>query len=325
MNNNIYDLLHSVTHGEKLEYKNMTVFPLFTAGNDKLDYLTMKEAMEGDLLIIEEVSSGGSVPELRAVNKSEKPVLLLDGEEIIGAKQNRILNTSVLLPENSSVEINVSCTEQGRWSYRTEHFQDSNEVITKDVRAMKMSSVSANLSMGAGFYSDQGEVWDEIASKQESANVYSDTHAMKDVYEAKKNELNDYLEQFPIQKDQAGLLVFIDGKAAGMDMVSLQKAYKIYHGKMVRSYAMEASLSRRPANKPVSAETANGFISHLENCSEHKHKSIGLGWDFRYEGTNIVGSALIYNDTVVHTAFFSLGNERTDEMRGFRQRRNYRR
>ena len=40
-------------------------------------------------------SHGGSVPELKVINKAEIPILLLDGEELVGAKQNRVLNTTM--------------------------------------------------------------------------------------------------------------------------------------------------------------------------------------------------------------------------------------
>ena len=39
----------------------------------------------------------GSVPELRFVNECGAPVLLLDGEELVGAKQNRIINLTILV------------------------------------------------------------------------------------------------------------------------------------------------------------------------------------------------------------------------------------
>jgi hypothetical protein len=42
------------------------------------------------------VSEGGSVPHLLFINDAMRPVLLLDGEELVGAKQNRVLNLTVL-------------------------------------------------------------------------------------------------------------------------------------------------------------------------------------------------------------------------------------
>jgi len=58
-------------------------------------YLTLKEALEKRLLVIKEVSAQASVPELKVINNADLPVLLLDGEELAGAKQNRVLNTTM--------------------------------------------------------------------------------------------------------------------------------------------------------------------------------------------------------------------------------------
>ena len=98
-------------HVEKLEtaeaigHLNLTLVPLRGAGHGRLDYILSEEAIEGGMLTVTEVSESGSVPELLAENKSEKMILLLDGEELVGAKQNRILNTTVLLRAKSKTRI----------------------------------------------------------------------------------------------------------------------------------------------------------------------------------------------------------------------------
>ena len=114
--------LSSLALGPRRQYKNMAVVPLFSPLSDGPEYLTLKEGLERDLATIAEVSLGGSVPRLKVVNRAELPVLLVDGEELIGARQNRVLNTSMLLKEKSETEIPVSCTEQGRWHYTSHHF-----------------------------------------------------------------------------------------------------------------------------------------------------------------------------------------------------------
>jgi hypothetical protein len=43
---------------------------------------------------------------------------LLDGEELIGAKQNRALNLTILAPAKQVIVIPVSCVEAGRWHLR---------------------------------------------------------------------------------------------------------------------------------------------------------------------------------------------------------------
>ena len=71
---------------------------------------------------IGETSEAGRVPELRVLNHGDRAVFLLDGEELIGAKQNRVLNLSILVPPHSESTIPVSCVESGRWSRRSAHF-----------------------------------------------------------------------------------------------------------------------------------------------------------------------------------------------------------
>jgi hypothetical protein len=56
-----------------------------------------------------EVDAAGSVPELLAPNPLDQHVLLYDGEELLGAKQNRILNVTVLAAAKSEARMLVSC------------------------------------------------------------------------------------------------------------------------------------------------------------------------------------------------------------------------
>jgi len=81
------------------------------------------------MLKITEINKGGSVPELKVTNTAMQYVLLLDGEELMGAKQNQVLNATVLLRPNSETVIPVSCTEQGRCAYSSEEFSSSGHVI----------------------------------------------------------------------------------------------------------------------------------------------------------------------------------------------------
>ena len=76
---------------------------------------------------ISEIGEAGSVPELTLTSTADRPVLLLDGEELIGAKQNRILNTSVLVAAGATLTLPVSCVEHGRWRYARRDFAPGGE------------------------------------------------------------------------------------------------------------------------------------------------------------------------------------------------------
>jgi hypothetical protein len=75
----IKGFLEKVKFGEIQIHNHVAVIPTISTDGSGPDYLTLKEAMERNLLTITEVSEGGHVPELKVTNKAEKPVLLLDG------------------------------------------------------------------------------------------------------------------------------------------------------------------------------------------------------------------------------------------------------
>ena len=164
--------------GTPLRHENLTVFPLFTTTTRPLDYLMADEAMAAGLVVVEEVTEGGSVPTLRATNRGESPVLFLEGEELRGAKQNRILNTSILVAARGRAAIPVSCVESGRWRYSSRHFSSSGARVHCRLRHTLRASVSRSLRSGMGHRSDQHAVWQEVDRLQSSLGTSSPTHAL---------------------------------------------------------------------------------------------------------------------------------------------------
>ena len=106
--------LAEIRVGQPTRFGSLSVFPLFCEGNRPVEYLLSDEGMEAGVVTVNEVAQRGSVPELIVGNRGSQRLLLLEGEELRGAKQNRILNTTVLVPALSQLTIPVSCVEQGR-------------------------------------------------------------------------------------------------------------------------------------------------------------------------------------------------------------------
>ena len=313
-----------ISNGVKI-FNNMGVIPLFTSVNESPQYLTLKEALEKRLLTITEVSQSGSVPELKVVNKAEIPVLLLDGEELAGAKQNRVLNTTILLKENSKTIIPVSCTEQGRWAYASREFEESGNIMNRNVRSRKISSVNVSLEESNTYRAAQGAVWEGLASLSRAADVDSRTGAMRDVFESKEDDLKGYLDAFQYVPHQKGIFVMVNGKVAGFDILSLSSAYEIIHPKLVKSYAMDALLQKKKRADEASIDQAKSFIKGTTKCEEKTYESIGHGWDHRFEGRMIVGSSLVHQEKVIHMAFFRVDkSERARTISSSSRRRKFR-
>ncbi len=327
MDNVVASRLQSIQFGEVQRYKNIAIVPLL-ARDGAFQYRTLGEALATTDILITEVSAAGAVPELLVINRGKTAVLLIDGEELAGAKQNRVLNTSILLKELSETRIPVSCTEQGRWSYASPSFNESGNVMAQKARAMKSRSVSQSLETSASFLSNQGEVWNEISELSAKACCYSPTSAMNDVFKAREVDLRCCAEIFQCIPGQIGLLAFTNNRPAGFDLISLSSAYAAIHPKLIRSYALE-SLLEAPGQERLQGDfvaLAKTFQDQVVAANENRFPSVGCGFDYRYRGEALAGAALVHADEVIHSAFFQLETSwpsHATKMASLRNRRRY--
>jgi len=286
--------------------RGLAVFPLFAKTNGGGPwYVTLTEAIAGGQARVTEVSEGGSVPDLRVVNKGDARVLIVDGEELRGAKQNRILNTTILVGKHTSLVVPVSCTEHGRWQYATRDFSDDDFVADRGVRHALRESVSASVAYGAGFRSSQHDVWDEVAGLHAKHGTHSASGAQRDAYQAKKPDLDKLLQAFPLVEGQQGILVVHGDEVIGLDLVSIPEKYARLHEKLLRSYTFEALVSDRKVD--ADAALGRAFLERLADLQAESFKSPGLGWDLRFQGNGVLGSVLTYRGRLVHAAFFNVG------------------
>ena len=126
--------------GDPVQHRGIVVCPLFPTRDPRAAYVTLEEAVTRGLRVTE-VGAGGSVPELRVVNPLEQSVLLYDGEELVGAKQNRILNVSVFVGAKTELAIPVSCVEQGRWGDESALLAPADHTAHPELRRRKAASL----------------------------------------------------------------------------------------------------------------------------------------------------------------------------------------
>ncbi len=78
---------------------------------------SIDQLFENDLASVQEIGIEGRVEEVRVNNFSKDFLFISDGEAIVGAKQNRIAERSVIIAPYYSQKIPVKCVEQNRWNY----------------------------------------------------------------------------------------------------------------------------------------------------------------------------------------------------------------
>lgn len=301
MNSKLTNLLDNLQFGELNSFKNLQIIPFYYKNGNSLEYISLEKALEKNFITIKEVSEGGSVPELRIVNESDEKVLLLEGEEIVGAKQNRVLNASILLDGKTSTTIPVSCVEAGRWEYRERHFRSSKSSMPPSLKYSMNLSVSEELkrSQGKSFRSDQSEVWNSIDRLSMESNVRSRTRAMSDVYDNMKENIDEYLMQFKVADNQNGMIIFIDNCLAGVEYVSYAKCFADVYHILLKGYSMDALISRRQSTSTDYDSMVSVFLDRVKNGEINTFKSIGIGDDNRIESNSFVASFLYAESEIV--------------------------
>ena len=283
----------------------LLMFPLLKDRPDQPDYLTLDEALANGTARVEEVGEAGSVPELLFRNDGEKPVLLLDGEELVGAKQNRVLNLSILAPAHAETKIPVSCVEAHRWGYRSRHFGSSDRAFYASGRAAKMAQVSASLATGRSRRSDQHAIWEDIAATSSRLRVQSDTGAMADIYEQRRAGVDGHVQRLAAQAGQVGALFAIGDRIVGLDLFDSSATYAKLAPKLVRSYALDAvDLEESTQDRRAAIADVEAFLQRLEAADAESFPAVGLGEDLRAKGDRIGAAALVHNGAAVHLCAF---------------------
>jgi hypothetical protein len=276
------------------------VFPLFTETVSEVEYLLSTEALAEESITVEEVSESGSVPDLIVENKGDARVLFLEGEVLIGAKQNRILNLSVLLAAHSTTKIPVSCVEQGRWAYRSRTFGPSGMSSPSKLRHALKESVAESLQSGRGYQSDQLKVWKNIAKLHERLQVESETAAMSDAYVAYNDRIADYQCQLPYVDGAVGMAVAVGDRVAGIELFDKATTCAKVWGRMISGYVVDA-LEAGETTTTIDVNAVEQLLTRAASCNWEAAVPVGEGTDYRAalpHGDH--ASALVFEQTVVH-------------------------
>lgn len=295
----------AITVGDPVHFGGLTVFPLFRDGfmPPEPSYTLLEEAVARGAARVTEVGGGGSVPELRFDNLGEKPVLLLDGEELIGAKQNRVVNLTILAPAKQVIVIPVSCVEAGRWHIETEDFRPAEYVMYSRARAAKAAQVSSSMAVGGWRQADQSAVWGEIALKSERLGARSPTQAMKAMYDSRVEDIDAYLSAFVWSERQVGLIFAIGKGDMGLDLMDHPYAMRAILPKLLRSYALDAV--EVPDSAAATAGAAVSFLHRVDKAESLLRPAVGIGEDVRLTGEGISGAALWAESRYVHVCAFT--------------------
>jgi hypothetical protein len=317
--------LDGVTLGPEVIVQNLTMIPLLkqqsrgtvSTPDTSPDYFVLDDGLSSGLVEITEVSDQGSVPNLKVVNRAAQPVLIVDGEELLGAKQNRIVNLTILVAAKSDLTIPVSCVEAGRWRRRSRAFTAAPRTQYATGRAKRMAHVSLSMLSTGDRVSDQADVWHDIAQKSSRLNASSPTSAMGAIFSTHSASVETFVSGCAAADGQVGALFAVGDAIVGFDLFDRPSTLRQMLPKLVRSVAIDAidAAAGSPSKEPRSVGQAEDralraqaaqFLAVTAEAPRRAIPAIGIGDDVRLTAPHIAGAALVLDDYVIHLGAFTL-------------------
>lgn len=271
--------------GEARSFRALTLVPLFPARDPVLGYVGLDEALASGLRV-SEVGGRGLVGALVVSNPLPEAVLLYEGETLTGAKQDRAVDRTLLVPAGGTVKIPVTCVEQGRWRWHGPFRAAPHAAYPELRRATREGQAAA---------------WAAVADKARRLGVRSATGAADALYRGRRPALDPYLQALPRAPGQAGVIAAVAGRLVCLDYVSRPEVFAGLYGKLLRGYALDA-LEAEPG-LPLSAAALGRFLGELELAPRTLRAAPGLGEEGILAGY-VVGRELVVAEEPVALAAF---------------------
>ncbi len=281
----------------------LSLIQFCSADINTFNYISGSSAIQENKVEICEIDSEGSVNKVAILNYSDSFVFFSDSDLLIGAKQNRILNTSILLEPNSKTIIPVSCVESGRWHSKGYRFGISNINASSGLRYEKAEKVRKNLKKKNEFDADQRNIWANVSEYHKSFACASRTLDYTDIFHLKSEDLENTIDKFVVDAGSNGMVLYFGDKLLNIDLFNSSKIYSEYFLKLLNGGIIEAQKLETSEKRVSEAEATFKtfeFFDNYENLQFDMHKGAGVGKEKRFTTDEITGFELQYGLYLIH-------------------------
>jgi hypothetical protein len=288
--------------GDPVSRGALSIYPVFNRQVPAAAYLTAVKAQEQGLLKVVERPRAAVVPELVVRNRGTLPILIVEGEMLVGNKQNRTFNVSVLCPPGS-VAVPVSCVEEGRWG-AARPSRRSRRHAPPGLRARMSRSVVDAARWSRDRAADQHELWAVVADYARRRLVDAPTMALEDVYAAAEPELHDLVRGIAPQAGQSGVVVAVGGRVRLLELFDRPETLRDYWDALLAGYALDA-VDADPSAAPPGPDEVADFLRRVREAPVVETESCGLGREIHLRSADVHGTGLTWEGTLVHLCAFN--------------------
>ena len=287
---------------DPVKKNNITIFFLQSKTKLENNFLTLEESISKSLVDIKEINSKGTIRYLKVSNKSNQKLLILGSEQIIGnaLKQNRVVNNTTLVPEQTTIMLSVSCCEKNRWSPAV-----ANNICTSESLYFTKGRINNSVDIFDNNKTDQFKIWDDIAEKLDEFNTKSFTGTLEDTYNKNKLYFDEITNYFKINENDVGVVAAIGNRLVNVEIFSSNKLLKMYFPKIIKSLIFE-SYKKTSQNYLLGLKDVYKLFRLIEFSEKKLHKPHNdcLGEEIRFNSDRVVGSCLNYKEKLLHFSGF---------------------
>ena len=285
----------------------LDVIPLLRAdisAEQEADLLAHEALADGALEVLEK--DGGVVQELLAHNKGTRPVVIIEGETLVGARQNRIVAHTVVVAAGKDVIVPVGCMEHGRWHFTSAQFASGASPSEWKVRREIKASVMRSRSAGGAARLNQSALWDRVEQELATAEVRSSTADYHELVSRRMGQAASRLADVRPVAGQVGLLATTDGLLVAIDLVGSAATWGHLAERAVRSLLPAASDPEASASRPDAHRlSAQEWLRVLGAARIARRPAIGLGDDFELAADGLIGSGVWLDGHPAHLSAFA--------------------
>jgi len=281
--------------------RNLVIYPLSNGGKTNPRIKVLDDALKDKDVLLRELDDA-RIEQVRFQNRSEYRVFVLDGEEITGAWQDRIATTAAYIDAKSEVLLPTSCVEQGRWAGEKE-FSLASSCSYPSLRALLCKDVTNSLKKTMTFKANQERVWQSVSKKLLSLKIQSQTSSMHDIFKRLDEELSRFSEGAKELSGFTGMIAVCGEEFICLDLFGYNNIFNRLAPKLLASYGLDA-LEKMAHSSPPPTEKVTKLITQLKRLQPRRFASVGLGDELRFQGTKLLGRALIFGDDLLHLSVF---------------------
>jgi hypothetical protein len=284
----------------------LTLVPLTLAGEPGSRDVLLPEAIaQGELELVEQGS--GVVQQVLARNRGARDVLVLEGDTLVGCRQNRMVAWTVIVAARSAVPVSVGCMERGRWSTGGLHFAAGEMTVDPHVRRRTKRETNATAASLGGPRLDQGRAWSDIDGKLGEWSLFSPSADYHSGLARRAESSRRRVQELQPVPGQVGVVALHGDRLLGMEVVGHPDTWRALAGRVLPSYVLGAESARRDPefHRVPPLPDATAWLAALARSAVEQRRAAGKGVDLILRGDAVSGSCLWEGGAVRHMAVFA--------------------